>query len=71
MPKFIVTVASTRIYTTEIEIEAATEDEANDLAMDIACGDIDHPVMPGGWEPEWEYTDGMGVEVVETHEVKV
>ncbi len=66
MQKYRVTVASTRIYTTDIEIEAHDETEAGDLAFDIACGDIDHPDMPEGWEPDWEYSDGMGVEVINT-----
>ena len=70
MPKYTVCVASTRIYTTDIEIDAADREEAMDLATDIACGDLDHPEKPEGWEPEWEYSDGMGVEAITCEEVK-
>ena len=69
MPKYSVCVGSTRLYTCDIEIEADTPEEAEELAVDIACGDITHPDMPKYWEPEFEYTDGMGVEAISCEEV--
>jgi len=68
MPKYKVTVASTRIYATDIEVKADTPEAACELAEGIACGEP-HPDKPEGWEPEWEYSDGMGVEWISCDEV--
>lgn len=70
MPRFKIEIASTRVYMADITIAADTQEEAEDLALEIACGEVDHPEKPEGWEPQWDYHDGMGVEVIRAEEVK-
>lgn len=69
MPKYKIELISTRYYMTEFEITADNEEAAEELAYDIAIGDVDHPDKPKGWEPDWEWVDGEGVHVYETKEV--
>lgn len=69
MPKYKIELISTRYYMTDFEVTADNEEAAEELAYEIAIGDADHPDKPKGWEPDWEWQDGEGVQVYKTEEV--
>lgn len=69
MKKYKVQLISTRYYVAEIDVTADNEEAAEDLAYDIAIGEVYHPDQPKDWEPDWHWQDGEGVCVYETKEV--
>lgn len=60
MPKYTVTLCEERWYYANVEVEAASEEEAGDKACAIA----------EEAELDWQWTDGRGIEVIQVEEDK-
>lgn len=64
--KYLVQVASTRVYMTDVIVEVSEHssdprEDAADLAYEAACNDE---------SLEWEYHDGMGVDVINIKRIR-
>lgn len=69
MPKYRVQYDSTRVYTTSVDVDAPTEEEANDLAYELICGEIE-VTDPRYQDIEWDHDETLNMDHIQTKEIK-